>query len=143
MALQHRSDPMTEQRTSLIGFVWRPEEITPAVIHMAQRTGSRAVFDFSLMGVGGLRSFLRKADTAGHVSDIKISIPTFWVMPPSQHQQLVINIPELRLYFFDKTSSTVQTYPIGIGDEGWESPLGTFSIVEKRPRENLSQGHPN
>ena len=78
MALQHKIDPMTEQRTSLIGFVWRPEEITPAVVHMAQRTGSRAVFDFSMMGVGGLRSFLRKADTAGHVSDIKISIPTFF-----------------------------------------------------------------
>ncbi len=63
----------------------------------------------------------------------RIMIPTCWVLPPTQHQQLVINIPELRLYFFDKSTSTVQTYPIGIGDEGWESPLGTFSIVEKRP----------
>ncbi len=62
-----------------------------------------------------------------------IFIPTLWVLPPTQHQQLVINIPELRLYFFDRASSTVQTYPIGIGDEGWESPLGTFSIVQKRP----------
>jgi L,D-transpeptidase ErfK/SrfK len=39
----------------------------------------------------------------------------------------------LRLYFFDQHSSTVQTYPIGIGDEGWESPLGSFHINEKRP----------
>jgi len=60
-------------------------------------------------------------------------VPTFWVLPPSQHQQLVINLPELRLYYFDRTSGTVQTYPIGIGDEGWESPLGSFHIVEKRP----------
>jgi L,D-transpeptidase ErfK/SrfK len=62
----------------------------------------------------------------------KISVPTFWVLPPSQHFQLVINVPELRLYFFEKASSTVQTYPIGIGDEGWESPLGTFFINDKR-----------
>jgi L,D-transpeptidase ErfK/SrfK len=62
----------------------------------------------------------------------KISIPTFWVLPPSQHQQMVINVPELRLYFFDKASSTVQTYPIGIGDEGWETPLGTFFVNDKR-----------
>lgn len=61
-----------------------------------------------------------------------ISLPTFWVLPPTQHHQLVINVPELRLYFFDKASSTVQTYPIGIGDEGWETPLGVFHIVEKR-----------
>jgi len=60
-------------------------------------------------------------------------VPTFWVLPPNQHEQLVINLPELRLYYFDRSSGTVQTYPIGIGDEGWESPLGSFHIVEKRP----------
>jgi L,D-transpeptidase ErfK/SrfK len=62
----------------------------------------------------------------------KIFIPSLWVLPPSQHQQMVINIPELRLYYFEKATSTVQTYPIGIGDEGWESPLGTFFINDKR-----------
>jgi hypothetical protein len=69
---------VAEHRVSIIGFVWRPEEITPSVIQMAQRTGSRAVFDFSMMGVDGLRSFLRKADPAGHVRDIKISVPAFF-----------------------------------------------------------------
>jgi len=78
MALMQRSDKVTEQQGSIIGFVWRPEEITPLVMQMAQRTGSRAVFDFSMMGVDGLRSFLRKSDTAGLVRDIKISVPTFF-----------------------------------------------------------------
>ena len=64
---------MAEDRVSIIGFVWRPEEIIPSVMQMAQRTGSRAIFDFSRVGVEGLRSFLRKADPAGHVRDIKIS----------------------------------------------------------------------
>jgi L,D-transpeptidase ErfK/SrfK len=63
----------------------------------------------------------------------RITIPTFWVLPPTQHQQLVINVAELRLYYFEKASGTVQTNPIGIGDEGWETPLGTFHITEKRP----------
>ena len=63
----------------------------------------------------------------------RIVLPTMWILPPSQHEQLVINIAELRLYFFDKATSTVQTNPIGIGDEGWESPLGTFFVTEKRP----------
>ena len=62
----------------------------------------------------------------------KIVVPTFWVLPTNQLQQLVINVAELRLYFFDRKSSTVQTYPIGIGDEGWETPLGTFSVTDKR-----------
>ncbi|HEX2768498.1 MAG TPA: beta-ketoacyl synthase N-terminal-like domain-containing protein, partial [Geobacteraceae bacterium] len=78
MALQQRSDITSEHQGSIIGFVWRPEEVTPAVIQMARQTGSRAVFDFSMMGVDGLRSFLRKTDPAGHIGDIRISVPAFF-----------------------------------------------------------------
>lgn len=65
--------------------------------------------------------------------DKRLAVPTFWVLPPTEHEQLVINVPELRLYFFESTKGTVQTYPLGIGVEGWETPLGTFRITEKRP----------
>src|SRR4030042_2703066 len=81
MALKQRSDIVAEHRVSIIGFVWRPEEIIPSVIHMAQPTGSRAIFDFSTMGVEELHSFLRKADPAGQVRDIKISAAA--LMDPS------------------------------------------------------------
>jgi hypothetical protein len=86
MALKQKSGITAEHGVSLIGFVWRPEEITPSLIQMAQRTGSRAVFDFSLMGMEGLRSFLRKAGPADHVRDIKISVPVFF--DPSLRQLL-------------------------------------------------------
>jgi len=56
------------------------------VIQMARRTGSSAIFDFSMMGLDGLRAFLRKADHTGHVSDIKISVPAF--LDPSLGQLL-------------------------------------------------------
>jgi L,D-transpeptidase ErfK/SrfK len=62
-----------------------------------------------------------------------ILMPAQWVLPPTRNEELVINVAELRLYFFQKANGTVQTYPIGIGDEGWESPLGTFFINDKRP----------
>ncbi len=61
-----------------------------------------------------------------------IAIPCFWVLPPTNQEQLVINIPELRLYFFDKETSCVQTYPVSIGNKGWETPAGNFSITQKR-----------
>jgi hypothetical protein len=67
---------LAEHQVSIIGFVWRPEEIIPAVLQMAQRTGSRAIFDFSMKGVEGLHSFLRKSDPGGHIRDIKISVST-------------------------------------------------------------------
>jgi L,D-transpeptidase ErfK/SrfK len=62
----------------------------------------------------------------------QLMIPALWVLPPTEHEELVINLPELRLYFFNKKEKTVQTYPIGIGDEGWETPLGVCRISEKR-----------
>jgi NAD(P)H-dependent flavin oxidoreductase YrpB (nitropropane dioxygenase family) len=77
MVLQHNFDMAAEPRVSLIAFVWRPQEITPAVLQMAQRTGSRAIFDFSTLGVDEIRSCLRMADPAGHVRDIKLSAPAF------------------------------------------------------------------
>ncbi|HXV19438.1 MAG TPA: beta-ketoacyl synthase N-terminal-like domain-containing protein, partial [Desulfuromonadales bacterium] len=77
MVLQLSSDLAAEHRVSLIAFVWRPQEITPALLQMAQRTGSRAIFDFSMTDVDELRSCLRMADPAGHVRDIKISFPAF------------------------------------------------------------------
>lgn len=62
-----------------------------------------------------------------------LGLPTIWVLPPTKHQQLVINLPEQRLYYFNKANASVQTYPIGIGDEGWETPIGVFHINDKRP----------
>ncbi len=72
---------MLEHRIPIIAFVWRPEEMIPPVCQMAQRTGSRAIFDFSLMEVAALSSFLVKAGSAGPVRDIKISAPA--LMDPS------------------------------------------------------------
>jgi len=61
-----------------------------------------------------------------------IEIPSFWVLPSKNQGQLVINIPELRLYFFEKDNACVQTYPVSIGIKGWETPPGNFYITEKR-----------
>ncbi|RPJ11793.1 MAG: acyl transferase, partial [Deltaproteobacteria bacterium] len=58
----------------------------PSVTQMAHRTGSRAIFDFSLMGVDTICSFLRNADPAGQVRDIKISSSA--LMNPSLGQLL-------------------------------------------------------
>jgi len=67
---------VVEQRAPLIAFVWRPKEIIPAVTQMTHRTGSRAIFDVSTLGVEALRPFLRQADPASQVRDIKISAST-------------------------------------------------------------------
>lgn len=66
-------------------------------------------------------------------ADRLIIIPTAFIPPPaSVRPSLVVNLAELRLYFFPADSSEeVLSFPIGIGDEGTATPLGTY-IVERK-----------
>ena len=67
---------LDENQVPVIAFVWRPEELLPSVTQMAHRTGSRAIFDFSMMETQALYSFLRTANPACYVGDVKISAST-------------------------------------------------------------------
>lgn len=78
MTLQRSFDIDTSHHNASFSFVWRPVEITPAVLQMVQSTGSRAIFDFSSMVLDELRSFLQLARPAGQVADIKVSADTFF-----------------------------------------------------------------
>lgn len=64
----------------------------------------------------------------------KILAPTAWVLPDSKKREgIVINLGEMRLYFFYRSGGRdlVVTYPIGVGREGFNTPLGVFSITGK------------
>jgi len=62
-----------------------------------------------------------------------ITIPSKWIIPDvPRHTGIVINILEMRLYYFPpRYPNRVVTFPIGIGDEGWETPIGTYKIIQK------------
>jgi L,D-transpeptidase ErfK/SrfK len=65
-----------------------------------------------------------------------VNIPTSWVLPDMEsYNGIVINLSEMRLYYFFMHSSSrlVMTFPIGIGREGYETPAGNFTVVEKIP----------
>jgi L,D-transpeptidase ErfK/SrfK len=60
-----------------------------------------------------------------------LQLPTVHILPPKIRKGMVINLAELRLfYFFD--NKTVMTFPIGIGREGWRTPVGKTKIALKR-----------
>lgn len=63
-------------------------------------------------------------------SGIRLDIPTRWVLPPTRHEEVVVNIPEMRIYRFFKKISMVKTYPIGIGRDGFETPTTTARVVD-------------
>lgn len=63
----------------------------------------------------------------------KITIPARWILPDiPEGKGIVINVAEMRLYYFNPhLNGVVETLPVGIGDEGWDTPLGTYRIIEK------------
>jgi len=68
----------------------------------------------------------------GKFSNVKL--PTMWVLPDIERNEgIVVNLTEMRLYYFfnQKGSVMVRTFPIGIGDDGNDTPVGNFKIIEK------------
>jgi L,D-transpeptidase ErfK/SrfK len=65
----------------------------------------------------------------------EIVLPTQYVLPQAPREGLVINLPQLRVFYFPKRAEgelqTVITHPIGIGKVGWETPVGTTKVVSK------------
>jgi len=65
-----------------------------------------------------------------------ILLPSQFVLPQAPHNGIILNIPEMRLYYFpDKkknADSEVITYPLGVGREGWFTPYIDTKIIEKK-----------
>lgn len=63
----------------------------------------------------------------------EIILPTRYVLPPGPREGIVINLAEYRMYYYPKGQNVVHTYPLGIGREGWGSPLGVGQVTVKTP----------
>lgn len=64
---------------------------------------------------------------------LELRIPTQRLLPGAVGYGIVINIPEMRLYYFTRTGDkpAVLTFPIGIGDLSYPTPIGTYWISSK------------
>jgi L,D-transpeptidase ErfK/SrfK len=58
-------------------------------------------------------------------------IPTRWLVPEAARSGIVLNIPEMRLYFFRDGGRRVMTAPVGLGREDWKTPQGAFKVSDK------------
>src|SRR4030042_2477086 len=63
-----------------------------------------------------------------------VEIPKSWVLPDvKSYDGIVINLSEMRLYYFSNKNKPfiVNTFPMGIGSEGNNTPLGNFKVIQK------------
>ena len=59
-----------------------------------------------------------------------VIIPSQFILP-SVREGLVVNLAELRVYYFPQNEPTVHIFPIGAGKKGWVTPDGVTSVVKK------------
>lgn len=62
---------------------------------------------------------------------VEITLPGKHILPDAPREGIVVNLPEYRLYFYPPDGRRVITYPVGIGREGWSSPIGTTRVARK------------
>lgn len=73
----------------------------------------------------------------------KVTIPSAFILPPGPKVGVVVNLAELRLYYYHEDGLYVTTQPVGIGRRNRNTPLGKTTIIEKRkdpiwiPTENI------
>jgi L,D-transpeptidase ErfK/SrfK len=70
-----------------------------------------------------------------------IYLPTQSVLPDAPREGIVINVPAMRLFYFtaeNGASATaklpatqVTTHPVGIGAQGWATPIADAKVVQK------------
>ena len=81
----------------------------------------------------------------------RVVVPTRYILPDAPREGVVLNVPEMRLYYYPKPRPgerpVVKTFPVSIGRGDWETPLGMTTIVEKtpnpswRPPESIKREH--
>ncbi|MEG7524454.1 MAG: L,D-transpeptidase family protein [Chromatiales bacterium] len=62
----------------------------------------------------------------------QILVPQQYILPPGPRIGVVINLAEMRLYYYPKARNEVMTFPLGIGREGWNTPTGDTRIIRKK-----------
>jgi L,D-transpeptidase ErfK/SrfK len=63
----------------------------------------------------------------------RVILPLQFIVPDAPRKDIVLNLANMRLFYYPKKEpNTLYTYPVGIGRQGWSSPIGATTIVEKQ-----------
>lgn len=71
-----------------------------------------------------------------HKKDLKpntrVIIPAQFTLPSGPREGIVLNLADMRLFYYHPDSKEVTTFPVGVGRQGWSTPRGTTQVVSKQ-----------
>lgn len=59
-------------------------------------------------------------------------VPQQLILPDTVREGIVVNVAEMRLYYYPAGTNTVEVLPIGIGQAGRETPRNWVTAVERK-----------
>jgi len=63
----------------------------------------------------------------------RVLLPLQFILPDTSRKGIILNLANMRLFYYPKQQpDKVFTYPVGIGRQGWNTPMGLTSIVAKK-----------
>lgn len=83
------------------------------------------------LGISEMQAFHPGKDPWLLEEGSELQVPSLWIVPETKHRAIVINVPEMRLYRFHAKKGTVSTYPVTVGEEETQTPLGTYRVVDR------------
>jgi len=62
----------------------------------------------------------------------KLVLPARHLLPDTDREGVVINLPEMRLYAYVNGDEAPSSFPIGVGREGLNTPIGSTKVTRKK-----------
>ncbi|UTW14428.1 L,D-transpeptidase family protein [Marinobacterium rhizophilum] len=68
--------------------------------------------------------------------DTHVILPNLLILPDAPRDGIVLNVPEMRLYYYPKPGQgetpVVITHPVSVGRMDWKTPLGKTRVIQKQ-----------
>src|SRR3990167_2340415 len=99
-------------------------------------TEGQKIYDIAQANDMGFYEMIEANPSIYRHSEISVNtpivIPSEFLLPDAPREGIVVNLPELRLYYYPKGENTVVTYPLAIGKYEWITPTIVTKVIEKQ-----------
>ena len=62
---------------------------------------------------------------------VTLLLPSAHLLPDAPRKGLVVNLTEMRLYYYRQPGQSPETHPVGIGSEGNNTPVSSTTVLRK------------
>ena len=105
------------------------------------------------LGFNDIKAANTGVSTWTPTANSRVLLPLQFILPDAPRKGIVLNVANMRMFYYPKKErNKVYTYPVGIGRDGWNTPMGRTNIAVKTPnpdwhvppsiiREHAAKGH--